>query len=133
HVVLAGRSTPPMRTARWRANGELLEVGEADLAFDDDEASTLVDTLGRPGTPIRDLPRHPAFATLRLSAGPDTDARRLWEEVLGGISAERRAALARMAVLDQVDDSLAAAMGAEPWSVDELFAGIPMVSRSDQG
>src|SRR5690606_1844776 len=39
HLVLAGRSDPPLPLARLRARGELLEVRAADLRFTQEEAT----------------------------------------------------------------------------------------------
>jgi LuxR family maltose regulon positive regulatory protein len=39
HVVIAGRTAPPLPLARWRAHGQLLEIGARDLAFTPDEAT----------------------------------------------------------------------------------------------
>jgi LuxR family transcriptional regulator, maltose regulon positive regulatory protein len=39
---MAGRSQPPLRVARLRAEGRILEIGPADLSLDRDEASLLL-------------------------------------------------------------------------------------------
>jgi LuxR family maltose regulon positive regulatory protein len=41
-LVLAGRAEPPLRVARLRAEGRLLEIGPDDLSLTRDEASTLL-------------------------------------------------------------------------------------------
>ena len=41
-LVLAGRDEPPLRVARLRAEGRLLEIGSADLALDRAEAAALL-------------------------------------------------------------------------------------------
>ena len=41
-LVLAGRAEPPLRVARLRAQGRLLEIGPADLALTRPEASVLL-------------------------------------------------------------------------------------------
>ena len=43
HVVLSGRSDPPLPLARMRARGELAEIRVADLQFTDEEALALLD------------------------------------------------------------------------------------------
>ena len=45
-LVLSGRSEPPVRTARLRAEGRILELGAADLALTLDEASALLRAAG---------------------------------------------------------------------------------------
>ena len=41
-LALAGRTEPPLRVARLRAEGRILEIGPADLALTSDEASSLL-------------------------------------------------------------------------------------------
>ena len=41
-LVLAGRSAPPVRVGRLRAEGRLLEIGTADLTLSEDEAAAVL-------------------------------------------------------------------------------------------
>jgi LuxR family maltose regulon positive regulatory protein len=41
-LAVAGRSQPPLRVARLRAEGRILEIGPGDLSLDFDEASSLL-------------------------------------------------------------------------------------------
>ena len=41
-LAVAGRSRPPLRVARLRAEGRILEIGPSDLSLDRDEASMLL-------------------------------------------------------------------------------------------
>jgi len=41
-LALAGRAEPPLRVARLRAEGRILEIGPGDLSLDPDEASMLL-------------------------------------------------------------------------------------------
>jgi LuxR family transcriptional regulator, maltose regulon positive regulatory protein len=45
HLVLAGRGAPPLPLARYRARGELLEIGPEDLRFELDETTELLTGL----------------------------------------------------------------------------------------
>jgi len=45
-LVLAGRSAPPVRIARLRAEGRITEVGPADLALTREEAAALLEAAG---------------------------------------------------------------------------------------
>ena len=47
-LVLAGRAEPPLRVARLRAEGRLLEIGRDDLSLTIDEASALLRAAGVP-------------------------------------------------------------------------------------
>ena len=45
-LVLAGRGKPPLRVARLRAEGRILEIGAADLSLTPDEAAALLRGAG---------------------------------------------------------------------------------------
>ena len=45
-LVLAGRAEPPLRIARLRAEGKILEIGPGDLSLTHDEASALLRNAG---------------------------------------------------------------------------------------
>ena len=45
-LVLAGRAEPPLRIARLRAEGKILEIGPDDLSLTRDEASSLLRSVG---------------------------------------------------------------------------------------
>jgi LuxR family maltose regulon positive regulatory protein len=45
-LVLAGRAEPPLRTARLRAEGRILEIGPNDLSLTAEEASSLLRNAG---------------------------------------------------------------------------------------
>src|ERR1022692_181642 len=45
-LVLAGRAEPPLRVARLRAEGKILEIGPEDLSLTLDEASSLLRNAG---------------------------------------------------------------------------------------
>ena len=50
-VAIAGRVEPRLPLDRLRASGDLLELGRADLALDDTEASDLLAAMGTPVAP----------------------------------------------------------------------------------
>lgn len=151
HLLLSGRTQPPLPTGRLRAMGHVLEVVERDLAFDDDELAQLIDqriSSGRSGgspltaggladdvAPVRasDLPRLAALADLRLRAGPGADAAFLWEEVLAGLDVEHRTVLTRAAVLPALDDQLVGAVSGGAWRAADLVDGLPLVELREDG
>ncbi len=45
-LALAGRAEPPLRVARLRAEGKILEIGPGDLSLTSDEASSLLRNAG---------------------------------------------------------------------------------------
>ena len=123
-LAVAGRTQPPLRVARLRAEGRLLEIGPGDLSLDRDEASLLLRnadiTLGEDD--VTELHRRtegwPAglyLAALYLREGGPLasaavsfggDDRLVTEymesEFLARISRQRRAFLTRTAVLDRM-------------------------------
>jgi DNA-binding SARP family transcriptional activator len=131
HLVLAGRSTPDIPLARLRAHGELLEIDERNLEFDDDELARLRQL--RRQHDAMSLPRHAATADLRLAAGLDAGAAFLWEEILASYDTDRLTALRRVAVLDELDDELVDAITDGAFDCATLLAGTPLVERSDDG
>jgi LuxR family maltose regulon positive regulatory protein len=46
HLVLAGRADPPLRVARLRAEGRIVEIGPGDLSLTTGEASALLRNAG---------------------------------------------------------------------------------------
>ena len=45
-LALAGRAEPPLRIARLRAEGRILEIGPGDLSLTSEEASSLLRDAG---------------------------------------------------------------------------------------
>ena len=123
-LVFAGRAQPPLRTARLRAEGKILEVGPGDLSLTREEASSLlrnVDlTLGEED--VAELHRRtegwPAglylaalclkeggsLANAAVSFGGDDRlvSEYLQSELLARISRRHRAFLIRTAVLERM-------------------------------
>jgi LuxR family maltose regulon positive regulatory protein len=45
-LALAGRAEPPLRIARLRAEGRIMEIGPGDLALTPEQASSLLHNVG---------------------------------------------------------------------------------------
>ena len=123
-LVLAGRATPPLRVARLRAEGRILEIGPADLSLTRQEAASLLRGAGIAvgGDDVADLHRRtegwPAglyLAALCLREGSSVgraavsfggDDRLVSEymesEFLDRISQRQRMFLTRTAVLERM-------------------------------
>ena len=123
-LVLAGRATPPLRVARLRAEGRILEIGPADLSLTRQEAASLLRGAGIAvgGDDVADLHRRtegwPAglyLAALYLREGGSVgraavsfggDDRLVSEymesEFLDRISQRQRMFLTRTAVLERM-------------------------------
>ena len=141
-LVLAGRGEPPLRIARLRAEGRLLELGLDDLALKREDAAALLRGAGLAldEDDVAELHRRtegwPAglyLAALYLKEGGPVetaavsfggDDRLVSEyvesEFLARISARHRMFLTRTAVLERMCGSLCEAVLAEPGSAEML-------------
>ena len=131
HLVLAGRERAPLPIARLRSQGSVVEIDEADLAFDADEFSRFAKDRGiDPATTTR----WPALLEVHAAAGRDAVEAYLWEEVLSGLGEDQREALARVAYLDTLDDALIADLVGPGWDTARLLSGLPLTAREgDRG
>ena len=128
HLLLSGRTRPPLRTARLRAGGRAEEVVADDLAFDDEEVDRVLPGVGDPT-----VVRWPAMATL-LGGGRDGDTVDfLLEEVVTALDEERVAVLAALAHVRTVDDDLARAASKGEYDAAELLGQLPLVHRTAVG
>ena len=135
HLVLAGRTRPPFPVERLRGRGQLLEIGEDQLAFTPEEVAGLVEE--RLGTAVAGLPERlhrlaggwPAAVVLAVEALRETpsDSRQavltsldrtrtplfayLAEEVFAHQPAGVRDVVSRVAILDHFTPELCDAMG----------------------
>jgi LuxR family transcriptional regulator, maltose regulon positive regulatory protein len=141
-LVLIGRSEPPLRIARLRAEGRILEVGPGDLALSRAEAAALLQaadlTLDEDqvaalherteGWPVGlylaalYLREGGAVGTAAFSfRGDDRFVSEYMEsEILARISARHRVFLTRTAVLERMSESLCAAVLEEPRAAGTL-------------
>jgi LuxR family maltose regulon positive regulatory protein len=141
-LAMAGRSQPPLRVARLRAEGRILEIGPGDLTFDRDEASLLMSgaDVGVGQDEITELHRRtegwPAglyLAVLYLREGGPLagaavsfggDDRLVSEyvesEFLARISYQHRVFLTRAAVLEHMSGPLCEAVLQLPGSAEIL-------------
>ena len=123
-LVLAGRAGPPLRAARLRAEGKILEIGPRDLSLTREEASSLLreagvalgqDEVAELHERTEGWPAGLYLAALCLrEGGPFTDAaftfggddrlvsEYMESEFLARISARQRVFLTRTAVLERM-------------------------------
>ncbi|HMJ04546.1 MAG TPA: LuxR C-terminal-related transcriptional regulator [Conexibacter sp.] len=146
HVVIAGRTRPPLRLARRRAAGTVAEIGGAELAFDAAEAERLLNKRLRlrllPGqveairARVEGWPAGLSLVASSLREGCDPDrivealahpsgeiAEYLVEEVLDMVPPRIREFLRRTSVLDRMNGALCAAVLDDP-TAGELFAEV---------
>ena len=128
HLVVAGRPPLPMALARWTAAGHVVHVTDDDLRFTSNEIDAFASLRGVATDRIAAVDGWPALS--ELAAIADADVREfLWEEVIGRLPQWRRDALAILATIGPVDDELASAAIGRSVAVEEIVAGLPMVSR----
>jgi len=127
HLVLSGRTLPPLRLARLRTHGRVDEVDRDDLAYDDEEVDRAApDRVGRDV----ELSRWPALAAM-AGRRPTTDSVDfLLEEVIAGLEPSRRGWLTALSLVRTVDDELAAAATGAGTGAAELVGSLPLVQRT---
>jgi class 3 adenylate cyclase/DNA-binding SARP family transcriptional activator len=141
HLVLASRLPLPLALGRLRARGEVLEIGEADLSLDPDEAVALAKQVAPelPTERVAELlqltegwPAGFALAARRGGSDPDTAAAStredlfdyLAEEVLSALQPRDRRILEKLSLLDRVSPELAAVVTGDPHAGAVLTAAV---------
>ena len=111
-LVLAGREEPPLRIARLRAEGRLMEIGPDDLAFTPGEAASLLRDAGVA------LGQDDVAALHRQTEGWATGlvSEYMESEFLALVSRRQRAFLTRTAALKRMSGPLCEAVLEEPGS-----------------
>jgi LuxR family maltose regulon positive regulatory protein len=143
-LVLAGRAQPPLRVARLRAEGRLLEIGPADLSLTRAEAATLLraaevalgdDDVGELHRRTEGWPVGLYLAALYLRAGGSLGgatasfggddlfvSEYMESEFLARIPRSQRAFLTRTAVLERMSGPLCEAVLDQPAAAATLAA-----------
>jgi DNA-binding SARP family transcriptional activator len=133
HVVLAGRTVPPVPLARLEVLGEVVRVDEADMSFSPAE---LVDFATRRDVPYGQVTNSggwPALAELSASGAPHTDAAYVWEEVLGRLPEDRRRELALVVHANITSAPVAAAVLGHEVDLAALTADLPLTTTTGDG
>ena len=133
HVVLAGRTDPPVRMTRLRTQGAALVVSEDELRFSDEELADFGARRGVGPDRFQDTGGWPAMAELAASVERHLAGAFVWEEVLEPLGAERRHILAVVCDLGGADDDLAAAALGTPVDLGRALDGVPLVAAGDDG
>ncbi len=97
HVVLSGRSEPPLALARLSAQGQVECLRERDLAFGEDEVAEFATLRGLPRERLSDLGGWPALAELRTAGARTSIDDFLAEEVMAALSEGDRRVVAAVA------------------------------------
>jgi DNA-binding SARP family transcriptional activator len=133
HLVLSGREAPDVPLARREATGEVIRIGDEDLAFTDVEVRALARRLGRDARTAEPLHGWPAMVRLSLAAGPGAPWQYAREEVLGQVSHTQRRALTALAALGIATAREVAEVAGEPVDLDDLARQVPLVGVLDDG
>ena len=132
HLLIAGRQPPPLPVARLRLTDEVVELGEAELAFDDDELDRFATERGVPPGLLATV-RWPALAELVAVAGREAATEYLWEEVLAQLDPDQLEAITRLALFDSIDDDLIRAVTGSDQSAEALLGNLPLTDRRPDG
>jgi DNA-binding SARP family transcriptional activator len=133
HLVLAGRTPPPVPLARLEVAGEVARLGEADLSFSSAELAAFASRRGVPFEQLAGSGGWPALAELSASGAPGTDAAYLWEEVLDRLPADRRRDLALIAHAEITSEAVATAVLGREVDLAELTIDLPLAAVSGDG
>ena len=133
HLVLAGRTDPPVALARLDTQGGVLWLREQDLRFDDDELTRFARQRGVDPARFRRTGGWPAMAELVASVDAQVTGAYLWEEVLEPLGTLRRYVLSVLCDLGGADDALASAAVSSAVDLQEALHGVPLVGRDAAG
>jgi DNA-binding SARP family transcriptional activator len=129
HLVLAGRTEPPVRLGRLLAEDRAVQLGADDLLLTDAEQAALADLLRVGESVLDECGGWPAMARLTAVAGRSGAERYVWEEVLHGLKAETRHVLATLSAIGGADDELASVVLESPIRLDVVLDGVPLVAQ----
>jgi len=131
HFVLVGRC-PVRGLAHLRAAGEVLELGDGELAFSDDEAAEFAAARDLDAARLAVTGGWPAVASVAATRGITGVIAFLWESVLDHLTADERTVLAIALTIGPCDAALlAAATGRDPAEVVEIVRRVPLVGGID--
>ncbi|HEY8544805.1 MAG TPA: BTAD domain-containing putative transcriptional regulator [Acidimicrobiales bacterium] len=133
HVVLAGRSDPPVPLRRFGAPGSVLWLDEDELRFSEEELTGFASQRGLDPHRFERTGGWPAMAELAASVDRDVTGDYLWEVVLEPLGTVRRHILAVLCDLGGADDGLLTAAVGAPVELATALAGVPLVERGPDG
>ncbi len=131
HLVFSGRFEPPLRLAKLRAAGTVVDVAADELRFNEDELALLSETHSVAYDELSALDGWPALTMLRARTERGGPASFLYEEVLGDLDQPTRSALGALTHLGALDvPTLEAAIGESV--TKERLVSVPMITcRAD--
>lgn len=135
HLILVGRRLPALALSRLDLEGLVLRLDEEELRFDLDERAAFLEMRGQTSDAVAAemASGWPAIMELEAVAGQPGAAEYLTQEVLGELPPDRLAALRALALVEVADQAMLSAITDYQGSIDELIAGLPLVSASRDG
>ena len=133
HIVLSGRTEPPLPLARLEAQGRVERLGECDMAFGESELTSFAALRGLPRDRLADLGGWPALAELRTAGARATIDDFLAEEVMAALTPTDRRVVATVAALGGADQTLVDTVLEGRIPLGALMARLPLVSCDDHG
>jgi DNA-binding SARP family transcriptional activator len=133
HVVLAGRTPPPIPLAKLEVEGRVEHLDEGDLAFTDDEVSAFAALREIDSVQLAQCGGWPALAELSASTRSGIAADYIGQEVLHPFSREQRREIALLAHLGPFDQDMARAVLGPDVDVRDTLAGLPLVTTVAEG
>ena len=132
HLLLAGRRPPPLPLARLRGTGELVEIGEAALAFTDAEVDALAGSRPQAERAHR-LAGWPSLVRLAVAAPATATNEFVWEEVVAALPGAQRLGLLALATLGGGEAGDVARVAGGPVDAADLAAHVPLVTVDEGG
>ena len=133
HLVLSGRTDPPVPLARLAAQGHVERIDEDELAFGDDELAAFAELRACPVDQLAELGGWPALIELRTTAAGASVDDFLTEEVLSALGPADRRAVAAIAALGGADQALLDVAVGEGIDIAALLDRVPLVSSDEHG
>lgn len=132
HLVLAGRSLPPMRVAKLRASDDIAAIEETDLTFDNCELVELAAHHGVPSEQLASAAGWPAVSRLLVVADRDVSVEFMIEEVIARLTDSERTALGLAVIAAPATRSLLDEVAPDT-DVEALIAAVPLMSDVGDG
>jgi DNA-binding SARP family transcriptional activator len=129
HLVLASRTRPAFAVARLVAHGDVIEVSEHALRFDDDEQAAFARLRSVAPDVVSAAGGWPALAALRVESSTSVGDDFLWEEVLRSLDGDQRAALSVLCDLGGGDNDLVSVTLGRDIDLG-LLSDVPLLART---
>lgn len=133
HLVLAGRSAPPVPLARRTADGDVVAISASELLLDDVELAQVASRAGVEPAALDGTGGWPALVAITRHAGASSSTDYVWEEVAKSLPAEARDTLAALVCLGGGDDATLSAVLGRAVRLAHDLETVPLVARDDVG